>query len=735
MPDRNPLDHGLHVLSLSLHGLVRGFDIELGRDADTGGQITYVVEQVRALAAHPDVRNVQLFTRQVFGPKVDASYAEEHEELAPGAEIVRIPCGPRRYLRKEKLWPYLDEFVDRTMRHLRAQRDLPDVVHGHYADAGYVGSEIARLLGVPFVFTGHSLGRVKKQRLLAKKPDRDALDRQFNFPQRIEAEEVALETASVVITSTQQEVDQQYELYDHYEPERMEVIPPGVDLSRFRPPGENDPKPAIAHDLDRFFVDPDKPLVVALARPDERKNLTALIRAFGQSETLRERANLAILAGNRDDIRELGKASRRVLTELLLEADHYDLWGKVALPKHHRPEDVPELYRWTARTRGVFVNPALTEPFGLTLIEAAASGVPIVATNDGGPRDIIASCRNGRLVDPLDDDAITAGIEEIVGDPALWEELSTSGIDGARRTYGWHGHVDRLVGEVRRVILGTRRRAPVTVESAEHLRRADRAVVVELDGILDQETEKLPELRARLEELGDQVALGIVTGRRADAARKVIAALGLPDPHFLISASGTEIEYGSGRIPDRSWARHIDHRWRPGAVQQALLQLEGLSLQPEAEQRRFKISFYLDEDGAPSLRKIRRSLRQHGVTAKCVLSDESYLDVVPVRASPGRALRFLAWKWELWPDRVLVVGRTGIDEDMLRGDTLGVVVADHSPELSGLRDRPRVHFVSTHGITAVLEGMDHYDFLGAIRAEDPPADVMAAKAGDEGESH
>lgn len=721
---------GLHVLSLSLHGLVRGTDIELGRDADTGGQITYVVEQVRAMAARDDVRRVQLLTRQLFGANVDASYAEEREELAPGAEIIRIPCGPRRYLYKEKLWPYLDEFVDRTMRFLRAQGELPDVVHGHYADAGYVGSNVARLLGVPFVFTGHSLGRVKRQRMLEKKSDPEALDRQFNFAARIEAEEVALETASVVITSTQQEVDEQYELYDHYEPERMEVIPPGVDLSRFRPPRPGDPEPAIAAELARFLEDPQKPLVVALARPDERKNLVALVRAFGANATLRETCNLAILAGTRDDVRALGKASRRVLTELLLEIDRLDLYGKVAYPKRHRPEDVPELYRWVTRRRGVFVNPALTEPFGLTLIEAAASGVPIVATHDGGPRDIIAACRNGLLVDPFDDEAIGAAIEQIVGDPVTWDSMSRSGIEGAQRTYGWSGHVERLINEVRRVMLGSRARAPITMESAEHLRDADRAIVVELDGVLDLGTERFGELQRRIEESSARVALGIVTGRRSDSAYEVLDELGLPAPDFLIAAAGTEIDYGSGRIVDRSWTRHIDHRWKPQFVQKALQPLEGISLQPETEQRRFKVSFYLDEDGAPSPRAIRQALRQRGLSAKVVLSDESYLDVVPVRASPGRALRFLAWKWELWPDRVLVVGRTGIDEDMLSGDTLGVVVGDHSRELRALRRRPRVHFATSRGVDAVLDGIDHYDFLGQIRVEEPAPDLGT----DEGET-
>ena len=117
------------------------------------------------------------------------------------------------------------------------------------------------------------------------------------------------------------------------------------------------------------------------------------MQAYGESKALQERANLVIVAGNRDDIQSMDEAQQQVLTDLLLALDRYDLWGKVALPKHHAVEDMPELYRLATRRGGVFVNPALTEPFGLTLIEAAASGLPIVVTEDGGPKDITSNCR------------------------------------------------------------------------------------------------------------------------------------------------------------------------------------------------------------------------------------------------------------------------------------------------------------------------------------------------------
>jgi sucrose-phosphate synthase len=82
---------GLYIVLISIHGLVRGNNIELGRDADTGGQIKYVVELARALAQHPDVGRVDLLTRQVIDPKIDSSYAQSQEEIAPNAYIIRLP--------------------------------------------------------------------------------------------------------------------------------------------------------------------------------------------------------------------------------------------------------------------------------------------------------------------------------------------------------------------------------------------------------------------------------------------------------------------------------------------------------------------------------------------------------------------------------------------------------------------------------------------------------------------
>lgn len=189
--------------------------MELGKDEDTGGQIRYVLELARALSERDDIDRVDLITRQIIDDRVSEDYAQLEEQIAEKAFIVRIPFGPRRYLNKTKLWPYMEMFVDQCLHYFQRTQRSPDVIHGHYADAGYGGGQLARLLGVPFVFTGHSLGRVKKKRLIDSGLEPEKIESRYNISTRIEAEEFALETCSLICTSTHQEVREQYEIYEN----------------------------------------------------------------------------------------------------------------------------------------------------------------------------------------------------------------------------------------------------------------------------------------------------------------------------------------------------------------------------------------------------------------------------------------------------------------------------------------------------------------------------------------
>jgi sucrose-phosphate synthase len=711
--ERTDRPGGLYIMSLSVHGLVRSEAPELGRDADTGGQVSYVIDEARALAAHPEVEHVDLITREIRDRNVDNTYARPFEPISDNAQIVRLPFGPRRYLRKESLWPHLDTLLDQITRYVRNVGRIPDVVHGHYADAGYVGAQLANVLGVPFVFTGHSLGRVKRERLLESGRSADKIEESYRLSTRIEAEERALETAAFVVASTTHEVRDQYERYDRYEPELIRVIPPGVDLSRFSPPDDDWPDPPILEELSRFLDDPTRPMILALARPDERKNFEGLIRAFGGTQWLRARANLVVVAGNRDDLQEMDPGPRRVLQHILLLVDRYDLYGIAAYPKTHDSADVPDLYRLAARTHGVFVNPALTEPFGLTLIEAAASGLPVVSTDDGGPQDIVAKCGNGLLVDAMDPSDISRGLKRALSSRSRWNRWSRSGLAAAHELFSWESHAAAYVAEVQRAFGGMRPGAWAPGRS--RLPLIDRVLVTDVDHTLTGDLEGLRELRSRLVGAGDRVAFGIATGRSLERALAITEELEIPAPDVLITGSGTQLHYGKELTRDRSWERQIRHRWDPAAVAEALDGLPGLELGPKSSQSELRLTYTLDPERAPDVREIRRHLRRAGVRATTIVDRDVALDVVPVRASPGLAIRFLAFKWDLEPERLLVAGDSGNDEDMLSGRTLGVVVGNHSPELEKLRGMPRVYFAEASHARGILEGIDWYDFFGDIR--------------------
>ncbi|XP_061350887.1 probable sucrose-phosphate synthase [Gastrolobium bilobum] len=499
----------LYIVLISIHGLIRGENMELGRDSDTGGQVKYVVELARALGSMPGVYRVDLLTRQVSAPDVDWSYGEPTEMLSPrntdgygddmgessGSYIVRIPFGPRdKYIPKELLWPYIPEFVDGALKHIIQMSKVlgeqigsghavwPVAIHGHYADAGDSAALLSGALNVPMLFTGHSLGRDKLEQLLKQgRLSRDEINTTYKIMRRIEAEELALDCTEVVITSTRQEIEEQWRLYDGFDPvlerklrarirrnvscygrsmPRMAVIPPGMEFHHIVPQDgdiEGEPEGSLDHpapqdppiwaEIMRFFTNPRKPMILALARPDPKKNITTLVKAFGECRPLQELANLTLIMGNRDGIDEMSSTSASVLLSVLKLIDKYNLYGQVAYPKHHKQSDVPDIYRLAAKTKGVFINPAFIEPFGLTLIEAAAHGLPMVATKNGGPVDIHRVLDNGLLVDPHDQQSIADALLKLVSNKQLWAKCRQNGLKNIH-LFSWPEHCKTYLSRI-----------------------------------------------------------------------------------------------------------------------------------------------------------------------------------------------------------------------------------------------------------------------------------------------
>lgn len=733
-PEPEPPAHsGLYVVMYSVHGLIRGHDLELGRDADTGGQTKYVVELARALVQRPEIDAVDLVTRRIEDPDVSDDYAEELEDLGHGARTVRLRFGGGRYRRKEALWPHLDELVANSLRFFRAQERWPDLVHGHYADAGDVAREIASRLGTPLIVTGHSLGRNKRQVLERAGVDADAMELRYRLGHRIDVEERLLRDADLVIASTRHEVEHGYELYEASKHATFEVLAPGIDVDRFYPyyhdlddgfdPGEavRRARVRMRREIARFLNRPEQPLILAVSRPDKRKNIEGLVTAYGEDPELQQLANLAIFAGVRKDIRSMSDNEREVLTELLLLMDRYDLYGKMALPKRHEPDvDIPVLYRIAAASGGVFINPALVENFGITLIEAASSGLPIVSTDHGGPKDIVAATDAGLLVDARDSAQIQSALRTLLVDREAWERHSAAGVEGVRRTFSWTAHAERYLAAIEPFLDATPA-APWRSGVAARLRPDRPWLISDVDHTLvDDDAAGDPEALAALaRDLRTHDAVfGVATGRSLTLLDRALRDHALPPPDFAITDVGTAMHYarhdGEGDGPrwivEHGWAAHVRGGWDANAVAEALARIDGLEPQPDDARTDVKVS-YLAEDALAMADQVRATLRDAGIKATVIGSRGHLLDVLPPKASKGKAIRWLTRLWGAAAERVAVAGDSGNDLEMLTGPFRGIVVGNHAPELDALRGRRGVHVSEAAYAAGVREGLRAWGFL------------------------
>lgn len=733
-----------YIQTFSLHGLIRSKNMELGRDADTGGQVKYVIELCHHLSRQKEIGQVDLFTRLVADKRVSEDYAQPVEVVNEKFRIVRIQCGGRKYIRKELLWPYLDEYVDKCVKFMKREKRAPDIVHGHYADAGYVAMQLGDFLGAPFVFTGHSLGRSKLQKLLDDGMVREDIIKKYKIDHRIHVEEKILAHADLLVTSTRQEQEVQYAQYDYHALPTYAIIPPGIDIEKFYPfyhhqVAENGvsenamfAQASMLKELNRFFLKPDKPLILALCRPDKRKNISGLIEAYGEDLELQAMANLAVFAGIRKDIDTMEENERDVLTGMLLLMDKYDLYGKMAIPKKHNFEyEVPALYRIAAEHRGVFINPALTEPFGITLLEASATGLPIVATNDGGPKDILHNCSNGVLVDPNSSRAMSRALKKIIADPQQWETYSKNGILNVRKYYTWKSHA---ASYTRRIGALIRKHRPYHLDAVvptdaigRRLMELNFFLITDIDNtLIGKENRGLPELLEFLERHRHHLGFGVATGRTIDSAWEILSKHGVPVPDIIISSVGSEIYYGPQRQFGQGWATHIGHKWERDKIIGLLADFSFLRLQEQETQRPFKISYYMDP-GKDRLAAIHHCLTTHKCRYNLIYSHERYLDILPYRASKGKAIRYLSYKWEIPLHNLLVCGDSGNDEEMLRGEPLAVIVGGYSPELEILKGASNVFFAEAPCAGGILQGVARYRFPEKTRQDHDASAVPSIK--------
>ncbi|MGR3541534.1 MAG: HAD-IIB family hydrolase [Hasllibacter sp.] len=659
-------------MHVALGGCLKAPPVSYGLTEDTGGHIAYILAAARAQAA--EGAEVTVVTRRFddHGP----AYAARTEPLCPGAAIHRLDDGDPAYRAKEALEARLPALARAFERHVAAH-PRPDVIHAHFADAAFVVRDAAARRGIPVIYTAHSLGIDK----------RDACGDGPALSRRIAQEDDAIRHATAIVASSRDECERQLMLYPSGDAGKVHRIVPGID-----PLEGADPARAEAL-VAPFLRDPSLPPVLAIARPVRKKNLPALVEMFAADPRLRDGANLILVAGLREAV-DVGPAEQREVHAAILSAiDRHDLWGRVAFPKRHEAADIPALYAFAAARRGVFANPALTEPFGLTLLEAAAAGLPVVATDKGGPRDILKTLRHGAVHDPADIPGFAARIAGLISGPAAWEAAARAAEDNRKR-WSWGRYARDHIALCRRL---------TAVPAVP--RRPERLLVSDIDGTLTGDAAacaRFADWRAAHPSVGFAVA----TGRSLTEARAVLRRWALPEPDAFITAVGSEIHLrgDDGRlVEDAAWARHLDDRWDRAALAEALATVPGLSPQDTIEQRRHKLSYFCAPD---ALRPARAALAAAGLDARLVHSHGELLDVLPRNGGKARAMRWLARRLGVAERDVIAAGDSGNDADMLSVARRAVIVANASAELAHLAPRRGLHRAAAPHADGVLEGMD-----------------------------
>jgi len=489
------------IALVSVHGWF-GQEGVLGRP-DTGGQVVYVLDQAKnlerqlqediALAGLEIKPKVIILSRLI--PNSDGTTCNQRLEKVYGTDntwILRVPFREfnasitQNWISRFDIWPYLETYAIDAQKELLAEfQGKPDLIVGNYSDGNLVAFLLSRQLKVTFCTIAHAL---EKSKYLFSNLYWQDLEDKYHFSLQFTVDLLTMNSANFVLSSSYQEIvgtpDSvgQYESYKSFTmPDlyhvingielfspKFNIVPPGVNEAYFFPYNNirerlHDQQVRLEEllftleDSDQVFGkldDPSKRPLFSMARLDHVKNLTGLAECFGKSAELQEHCNLILIAGK---LRVEDTSDREEAAEIVKLYDiinQYNLHGKIRwLGVRLSKTDTGEVYRLIADRKGVFVQPALFEAFGLTVLESMVTGLPTFATMFGGPQEIIQNGVNGFHVNPTQLEEMATVILDFVlkceQDSQIWESISEKAIERVYTAYTWKIHTTRLLSLAR----------------------------------------------------------------------------------------------------------------------------------------------------------------------------------------------------------------------------------------------------------------------------------------------
>lgn len=465
---------------------------------DTGGQVVYILDQVRALEkemfhhlheqgvdAKPEI---VIITRLI--PEAEGTTCNQRLERVEGTEnavILRVPFRDKNgevvphWISRFNVWPYLEQFSRETEKELLAHlKSKPDIVIGNYSDGNMVGALLAHRLKITQCNIAHALEKTKYLYSALYWQD---FEEEYHFSCQFTADLIAMNMADFIVTSTYQEIAGtesgvgQYESYssftmpdlyrviqgvDIFDP-KFNIVSPGADPQAYFSHRKKESRLTKLHaDIEAIIfgepgdgsrgklLDRKKPLLFAMSRLDSIKNVSGLVEWYGSSSELQKEANLFIVAGKVDPGTSSDSEEKNQSLKVHELMDKYDLDGSVRWVNAISDKRFNgEVYRYIADMRGAFVQPAQFEAFGLTVIEAMSSGLPVFATCYGGPLEIIEDGKSGMHINPNQGSEnarqMVRFFEKCRKDPSYWDELSQGSLDRIAASYTWSLYAKRLL--------------------------------------------------------------------------------------------------------------------------------------------------------------------------------------------------------------------------------------------------------------------------------------------------
>ena len=374
---------------------------------DAGGMNVVVRAQAEALARSG--HTVRIFTRradQESAPRVT---------LAPGLQVVHLDAGPARLLAKAEHEPVMVAFGAQLAAEL--ERDPVDVLHAEHWFSGIAALPVARQQQIPLVQSFHSIAVAEESEQPGERPE---------SPGRLAGERRLAREADLLIAVSAAERDTIIADLGG-DPERVSVVPLGVDTELFRPCAKRE-----CAERQDWFAHGGRAEVLAVGRLHPLKGFDLALDAVAQIPA-EQRPALRIVGAPPPDGDEYAR-------ELHEQAARLGILATTAFEGALRRTDLAERIR---RATLVLV-PSHTETFGLVALEAAASGIPVIARAAGGLREAVLDEVTGLLVTEEDPAAWAAAITELLGDPERMAAMGAAARAHAL-TRSWSASAEELL--------------------------------------------------------------------------------------------------------------------------------------------------------------------------------------------------------------------------------------------------------------------------------------------------